>query len=117
MAALSLTLPPRMLQLELLFDLLVRGQLCRDLLPPRLPVAVLLPPSPQLCVLDLDQCVWSPEMYELYEVPKPGECEIRGDLNGRGEGVTGVRSGGEVIRLFPGALLGLQEVADGKFET
>ena len=31
----------------------------------------------------------------------------------RGEGVVGVRSGGDVIRLFPGALQALQEVADG----
>ena len=53
------------------------------------------------------------QMYELYDIPKVGECEVRGDLNGRGKGVTGVRSGGDVIRLFPGALLGLQECADG----
>jgi len=52
-------------------------------------------------------------MYELWELPKPGGCEIRGELNGRGEGVVGVRSGGDVIRLFPGALQALQEVADG----
>ena len=70
---------------------------------------------PKLCVLDLDMCVWSPEMYELYEVPKAGECEVRRDLNGRGEGVAGVMSGGDCIRLFPGALLALQEVADGKY--
>ena len=73
-------------------------------------------PLPKLCVLDLDMCVWRPEMYELYEVPQAGECEIRGDLNGRGQGVTGVKSGGDVIQLFPGALVALQEMADGVHE-
>ena len=38
-----------------------------------------------------------------------------GDLNGRGEGVVGVHSGGDIIRLFPGALVALQECADGKY--
>ena len=36
-----------------------------------------------------------------------------GDLNGRGEGVVAVKSGSDVIRMFPGALVALQEVADG----
>lgn len=70
-------------------------------------------PLPKLVVLDLDMCVWSPEMYTLDEMP---DRPIQGDLNGRGEGVIGVRSGGDVIRLFPGALAALQEVADGKYE-
>lgn len=41
---------------------------------------------------------------------------IRGNLNGRGEGVVGVHSGGDVIRIFPGALTALQEFAEGKYE-
>jgi len=39
---------------------------------------------------------------------------VRGDLNGRGEGVVGVRSGSDVIRLFPDALRVLQEFWDGE---
>jgi magnesium-dependent phosphatase 1 len=67
-------------------------------------------PRPSLCVLDLDMCVWSPEMYLLGEMP---DRPIIGDLNGRGEGVIGVHSGPDVIKLFPGALAALQECADG----
>ena len=55
-------------------------------------------------------------MYELCEVPQKGSCEVFGDLNGRGEGVTGVKSAGDLIQLFPGALLALQEFADGQHE-
>lgn len=51
-------------------------------------------------------------MFELCEVPTTDNV-IRGDLGGRGEGVVGVRSGGDVIALFPGALLAMQEVEDG----
>lgn len=70
---------------------------------------------PSLCVFDLDMCVWSPEMYELDDIPTE-EDAIRGDLNGRGEGVIAVNSGYAVIRIFPGALLALQECADGKYD-
>ena len=69
-------------------------------------------PLPSLVVLDLDMCVWTPEMYELYDMPSSDKV-IRGDLNGRGEGVTGVYSGSRVIRMFPGALVALQESHDG----
>lgn len=69
---------------------------------------------PSLCVLDLDMCVWSPEMYELSHIPTQDDA-IMGDLNGRGDGVVGVRSGSDVIRIFPGALTAFQEVADGKY--
>lgn len=64
---------------------------------------------PTLCVLDLDMCVWQPEMYTLWD-----DCDrpIRGDLAGRGEGVIGVHSGGDVIRMFPGALRALQQCHD-----
>ena len=41
---------------------------------------------------------------------------VRGDLNGRGEGVIGVRSGSDVIRLFPDALRVLQEFWDGEHD-
>ena len=34
--------------------------------------------------------------------------------NGKGEGVVGMRSGGEVIRLFPGALQAFQRVLAGE---
>ena len=63
-------------------------------------------PRPSLCVLDLDMCAWSPEMYMLGDMP---DRPIIGDLNGRGEGVVGVHSGVDVIKLFPGALAALQE--------
>ena len=49
-------------------------------------------PLPQLVVLDLDMCVWSPEMYELDDLPTADNVRM-GDLNGRGEGVVGVYSG------------------------
>lgn len=68
---------------------------------------------PDLVVLDLDDCVWHPEMFTLDEMP--GQPVI-GDLNGRGEGVIGVRSGTETITMFPGALQALQECAEGRFD-
>ena len=40
---------------------------------------------------------------------------VRGDLNGRGEGIIGVMSGRNRISLHPGGLLALQEHADGNF--
>ena len=69
-------------------------------------------PYPTLAVLDLDECVWAPEMYTLGAMP---DRPIIGDLGGRGEGVVGVHSGGDIIRIYPGALLAMQEVADGKY--
>ena len=57
--------------------------------------------KPALVVWDMDDCLWSPEMFTLSEMPSD---PVRGDLNGRGEGVIGVRSGSDVIRLFPDAL-------------
>mmetsp|Transcript_14248 Transcript_14248/g.36914 ORF Transcript_14248/g.36914 Transcript_14248/m.36914 type:complete len:229 (-) Transcript_14248:47-733(-) len=64
---------------------------------------------PKLCVLDLDMCVWQPEMFTLYD-----DCDrpVRGDLAGRGDGVIGVHSGSDVIRMFPGALKALQQCHD-----
>ena len=69
-------------------------------------------PRPQLVVLDLDMCVWSPEMYERDDLPTFDSVR-RGDLNGRGDGVVGVYSGSRLITLFRGALTALQEVRDG----
>ena len=55
-------------------------------------------------------------MHELYDMPS-ADSITRGDhLNGRGEGVTGVYSGNRVNRMFPGALIALQEVHDGVHE-
>lgn len=68
---------------------------------------------PSLCVLDLDMCMWSPEMYTLDDFITE---RLIGDLNGRGDGVIGVRSGADVVTLFPGALQALQEVHDGEHE-
>ena len=71
---------------------------------------IMLNAKPALVVWDMDDCLWSPEMFTLSEMPSEG---VRGDLNGRGEGVVGVRSGSDVIRLFPDALRVLQEFWDG----
>ena len=70
---------------------------------------------PSLVVFDLDDCVWSPEMYTLNQIPSAAGA-VRGSLgNDKGEGVVGVRSGSEVIRLFPGALQAFQRVLAGEY--
>jgi magnesium-dependent phosphatase 1 len=69
---------------------------------------------PSLVVFDLDDCVWSPEMYTLSAVPSAADA-VRGDLGNGKAGVVGVRSGGEVIRLFPGALQAFQRVLAGEY--
>ena len=71
------------------------------------------PPRPKLLVLDLDDCVWFPEMYTLSRVPTAADVVIGELANNRGQGVVGVKSGNEVISLYPGALTALQEVMDG----
>ena len=53
-------------------------------------------------------------MFEMPAVPCKDDI-VLGDLNGRGEGCTGVMSGRSKISLHAGALLALQEHADGKF--
>jgi magnesium-dependent phosphatase 1 len=45
----------------------------------------------------------------------PDGRTTKGDLNGRGEGVTGVFSGSDKISLYPGSLIALQEHADNKY--
>lgn len=72
---------------------------------------------PKLIVFDLDMCLWSPEMYELEAVPDARDVVI-GALS-RGEqgqqGVVGVRSGGETIRLFDDARSILRDFHQGAF--
>jgi len=67
---------------------------------------------PELCVFDLDACLWDKEMFQMSDVPELGDV-VLGQLNGRGEGVRGVRSGSDTISLHAGALIALQEHADG----
>lgn len=69
---------------------------------------------PELVVFDLDMCMWAPEMYELSEVPDE-TCVVQGALGDKGNGVVGVRSGGDTIRLFEGALTVLQQYHAGEF--
>lgn len=73
-------------------------------------------PLPELAVFDLDMCCWSPEMYSLSVVPDASKDAVRGKLNENGdEGVVGVKSGREVIALFPDALKVLQAFHEGKY--
>ncbi|CAE7554339.1 unnamed protein product [Symbiodinium necroappetens] len=71
-------------------------------------------PYPELCVFDLDACLWDKEMYEMEAIPKDSDV-VLGDLRGRGEGVTGVMSGADKISLHKGAMKALQDHADGKY--
>ena len=52
------------------------------------------------------------EMYEMRSMPND---TVRGDLNGRGEGVIGVMSSRDQISLHRGSLIALQEHWDGKY--
>lgn len=72
------------------------------------------PSVPTLTVFDLDACLWDKEMFEMPAVPEDPADAVKGDLNGRGEGTVGVRSGPHRISLHRGALQALQEHADGK---
>jgi magnesium-dependent phosphatase 1 len=65
---------------------------------------------PELCVFDLDACFWDQEMYQMRDMPSD---KVMGDLNGRGEGVIGVKSGRNKISLHKGSLIALQEHTDG----
>jgi magnesium-dependent phosphatase 1 len=71
-------------------------------------------PLPELAVFDLDDCLWSPEMYTLNDVPTANDC-ITGSLGVSGEGIIAVRSGHHEIRLFPDALLVLQKIYLGEY--
>ena len=57
---------------------------------------------------------WDKEMFEMPSVPTAADT-VKGDLNGRGEGVVGVMSGRHRISLHKGSLLALQEHHDGKY--
>ena len=64
---------------------------------------------------DLDACLWDKEMYEMPALPSSDRV-VRGDLNGRGEGITGVYSGShDIISLHQGSLMALQEHADNQY--
>jgi len=67
---------------------------------------------PDLTVYDMDACLWDKEMYEMSAMPSK---TVLGDLNGRGEGVTGVMSGRDKISLHKGSLISLQEHYGGKY--
>jgi magnesium-dependent phosphatase 1 len=71
-------------------------------------------PYPGLVVFDLDECVWSPEMFTLSHVPTAKDV-ISGELGNAGMGVAGVRSGGHVIRMYPGALAAFQRIHAGEY--
>ena len=67
---------------------------------------------PELCVFDLDMCMWTPEMYTMSGPPSEA---VLGLLGSSGEGTVGASNGSDVVRLFPGALQALQECAAGKY--
>ena len=69
---------------------------------------------PELVVFDLDMCLWSPEMYTLDSVPTLKDAQ-RGKLGDKGDGVVAVSSGYEDIRIFPAALIVLQDFYEGKY--
>lgn len=71
-------------------------------------------PFPELCVFDLDACFWDQEMYTLSRIPDSTNI-VKGDLNGRGEGVIGVMSGRSKISLHKGSLIALQAHLDGRY--
>jgi magnesium-dependent phosphatase 1 len=54
-------------------------------------------------------------MFEMRQIPDGTSKLARGDLNGLGQGVTGVYSGGHKISLHKGSLVALQEHANGKY--
>eukprot|EP00656_Telonema_subtile_P009334 TRINITY_DN14387_c0_g2_i1.p3 TRINITY_DN14387_c0_g2~~TRINITY_DN14387_c0_g2_i1.p3 ORF type:complete len:113 (+),score=15.65 TRINITY_DN14387_c0_g2_i1:196-534(+) len=71
---------------------------------------------PELCVFDLDDCVWSPEMFTLRHTPTPEDVLLGPLPGGCGTGVVGLRSGPrDVIRLFPGAIVAFQRAMRGQY--
>ena len=65
---------------------------------------------PKLIVFDLDMCMWSPEMHELSSKPTKS---IHGSfLHNFGEGVVGAQDlkSNDIVTIFPGALLAMQEL-------
>merc|ERR1712238_530440 len=70
------------------------------------------PVHPELCVFDLDACLWDQEMFSMPSIPSQ---TVIGDLNGRGEGIIGVMSGPHQISLNKGSIVALQEHADNVY--
>lgn len=64
---------------------------------------------PKLCVFDFDECLWAPETYTLTNVPNEND-RVYGQLLDKGNGVIGVKSGGQQLCLYPDALKVLQEI-------
>lgn len=62
----------------------------------------------------LRRCLWDKEMFEMSAIPTDADA-ISGDLNGRGNGCRSVMSDTDKISLHAGALLALQEHADGAY--
>merc|ERR1712086_550788 len=53
-------------------------------------------------------------MYTLSKVPGPSDA-VHGDLGSGAQGVVGVRSGNQVITLFPGAREAIRGILQGDF--
>ena len=64
---------------------------------------------PQTIVFDLDDCLWTPEMFTLSTLPNR---PVTGPLGVAGEGIAGVQSGSRTVGLFPDALAVLQRIAN-----
>ena len=70
---------------------------------------------PALAVFDLDACLWNQEMFQL-RVLVDRENPVMGPLTPDGKlGVVGARSGGDIIKLHPGALHALQRFHAGDY--
>jgi len=70
---------------------------------------------PALAVFDLDACLWNQEMFQL-RVLVDRENPVMGPLTPGGDvGVVGARSGGDIIKLHPGALHALQRFHAGDY--
>ncbi len=67
-------------------------------------------PLPKLVVFDLDECLWHPEMYTLDEIPNKDAALRNADSL-----VVGVKSSGQTISLYPGALQALQKIHAGEY--
>ena len=68
---------------------------------------------PSLIVLDLDECVWSPETYEL----SCGKTGVIKGVNGKGQTiVTGVRFGSDDLIIYPGARAAFNELYQGRYD-
>ena len=64
---------------------------------------------PKMVVLDLDACLWDPEVYLLQGNP---DKKIMGDLGNGTEGVVGATDGDQTVKLHPGAFLALRTLRE-----